>query len=178
VCTTQEVKKRLPRRGDKDLLVWQPLIDEFQLADPLTSTYGATFRHGSELSCCDRDVNRQKYVPTLELVYRNHPHETTYRYDIGQYNPHRPFKQPLVRSYVTPTLPQRWVACRQSAVRPVIADPCSITERRVSELIPVLGSQPAGDVCHKPGGRLPLLSVRPAITPATLNRAATSFAAW
>jgi len=31
------------------------------------------------------------------------------------------------------------------------ASPCSITERRVSELIPVLGSQPAGDVSHKPG---------------------------
>jgi len=28
----------------------------------------------------------------------------------------------------------------------------SITERRVQELIPVLGSQPAGDVSHKPGG--------------------------
>ena len=35
---------------------------------------------------------------------------------------------------------------------------CSITERRVSELIPVLGSQPAGDVSHKPGGRLPLVA--------------------
>jgi len=34
----------------------------------------------------------------------------------------------------------------------------SITKRRVPELIPVLGSQPAGDVSHKPGGRLPLLS--------------------
>ena len=56
--------------------------------------------------------------------------------------------------------------------------PCSITERRVPELIPVLGSQPAGDVSHKPGGRLPLLSARPAVTPATLKRAATSFAAW
>ena len=31
----------------------------------------------------------------------------------------------------------------------------SITERRVPELIPVLGSRPAGDVSHKPGGRLP-----------------------
>ena len=50
----------------------------------------------------------------------------------------------------------------------------SITERRVPELIPVLGSQPAGDVSHKPGGRLPLLSARPA----TLKRAATNFAAW
>jgi len=34
--------------------------------------------------------------------------------------------------------------------------PYSITERRVPRLIPVLGSQPAGDVSHKPGGRLPL----------------------
>jgi len=50
----------------------------------------------------------------------------------------------------------------------------SITERRVPELVLVLGSQPAGDVSHKPGGRLPLLSV----TPATLKRATTSFAAW
>ena len=51
-------------------------------------------------------------------------------------------------------------------------------ERRVPELIPVLGSQPAGDASHKPGGRLPLLSARPADTLATHNRAATSFAAW
>jgi len=43
--------------------------------------------------------------------------------------------------------------------------PYSITERRVPELIPVLGSQPAGDVNHKPNGRLPLLSARPAVTP-------------
>jgi len=54
----------------------------------------------------------------------------------------------------------------------------SITERRVPELILVLGTQSAGDASHKPGGRLPLLSVRPAVTPATLKRAATSFAAW
>ena len=41
--------------------------------------------------------------------------------------------------------------------------------RRVPELIPVLGSQPAGDVSHKPGyPRLPLLSARPAVTLATL----------
>jgi len=59
------------------------------------------------------------------------------------------------------------------------ASPYSITERRVPELIPVLGSQPAGDVSHKPGGRLPLLSDRPAVTLATLKRAAaTNFAAW
>jgi len=46
------------------------------------------------------------------------------------------------------------------------------------ELIPVLGSQPAGDVSHKPCGRLPLLSAEPANTLATIKRAATNFAAW
>jgi len=56
--------------------------------------------------------------------------------------------------------------------------PNSITERRVPELIPVLGSQPAGDVIHKPGSRLPLFSARPAVTLATLERAANNFAAW
>ena len=40
------------------------------------------------------------------------------------------------------------------------------------------GSQHAGDVSHKPGGRLPLLPDRPAVAPATLKRAATNFAAW
>jgi len=69
--------------------------------------------------------------------------------------------------------------------------PYSITERKIPELIPVLGSQPTGDMSHKPGGsqptgdmshkpggRLPLLSARPAVSPATLKRAATNFAAW
>ena len=53
--------------------------------------------------------------------------------------------------------------------------PYSTAERRVPELIPVLGIQPAGDVSHKPGGRQPLLSTRPAVTPATLKTAATNF---
>ena len=42
----------------------------------------------------------------------------------------------------------------------------------------MLGSQPAGDVSHKPSGRLPLLSARPAVTLATLKRAVTNFAVW
>ena len=42
----------------------------------------------------------------------------------------------------------------------------STAERRVPELIPVLGRQPA------------VLSARPAVTLATLKRAATNFAAW
>ena len=48
----------------------------------------------------------------------------------------------------------------------------------VPELIPVLGSQHAGDVSHKPGGRLPLLSARPAVTLTILKRSVTSFTAW
>jgi len=53
--------------------------------------------------------------------------------------------------------------------------PYSITERIGIEPvpIPVFCSQPAGDVSHKPGGRLPLLSAKPAVTLATIN-----FAAW
>jgi len=56
--------------------------------------------------------------------------------------------------------------------------PYSTAERRVPEMIPVLGSQPAGDVSHKPSGRLPLLSARPAVTLATIKRAAKNYAAW
>ena len=65
-----------------------------------------------------------------------------------------------------------------AADKKVKGSPYSITERRVLELIPVLASQPADDVSHKPGGRLPLFSDRPAVSPATLKRAAANFAAW
>ena len=67
---------------------------------------------------------------------------------------------------------------RLSAIWKGKGGPYSTAERRVPEIIPVLGSQPTGDVSHKPGGRLPLLSARPAVAPATLKRAATNFAAW
>jgi len=60
----------------------------------------------------------------------------------------------------------------------VKCSPYLITDRRVPEMIPVLGSQAAGDVSHKPGGRLILLSARPTVTPATLKKAATNFATW
>ena len=46
---------------------------------------------------------------------------------------------------------QRHLACKKGS-------PYSITECRVPELILVLDSQPAGDMSHKPTGRLPLLS--------------------
>jgi len=36
-------------------------------------------------------------------------------------------------------------------------------------MIPVLGSQPACDVSHKAGGRMPLLSTRHAVTPKPLR---------
>jgi len=45
-------------------------------------------------------------------------------------------------------------------------------------MILVLGSQPAGDVSHKLGVRLPILSARPAVTLAARKRAATNFANW
>jgi len=51
----------------------------------------------------------------------------------------------------------------------------STGELRVPELIQIVGSQPAGDVSHKPGGGLPLLSARPAVSLATLKKAATKF---
>jgi len=56
--------------------------------------------------------------------------------------------------------------------------PYSIAERRVPELIPVLGSQPAGNVSHNPSIRLLVLSARPAVTLTALKGAATNFAAW
>jgi len=59
----------------------------------------------------------------------------------------------------------------------ILNSPYSITERTVPELIPILGSQPAGDVSYKHGSSLPLLSAMPAVTPTTLKRAATNFAA-
>ena len=67
---------------------------------------------------------------------------------------------------------------RMCVIKKDKGSPYLITKRRVPELIPVLGSQRTGDVSHKPGGRLPLLSTRPAVTPTTLKRASTSFAAW
>ena len=73
---------------------------------------------------------------------------------------------------------QYYAKCFMTTVKKGKGRPYSIIERSVPELIPVLGSQSAGDASHKPGGRLPLLSTRPAVTPATLKRAATSFAAW
>ena len=55
--------------------------------------------------------------------------------------------------------PERWRTAHKGK-----GSPSSSTDRRVPELIPVLGSQPAGDVSHKPGGRLPLLSARLAVS--------------
>ena len=95
---------------------------------------------------------------------------------------------PAPRNYGSATTyslaPVRWEDCRKFTPPPTgdlkegKGSPYSIAERRVSELIPILGSQSAGDVSHKPGGRLPLLSERPAVTLATLKRAATNFAGW
>ena len=70
-----------------------------------------------------------------------------------------------------------WPFSSSSTVHSKKGSPYSITESRVPELIPVLGSQPADDVNQKSDGRLPLLSAMPAVTPATLKRAATTLVA-
>ena len=101
-------------------------------------------------------------LTTSTLTARTWRRARTRTADVADVNDHRP----LPRS----------PACRSTDKGK--GSPYSITERRVPELIPILGSQPAGGVSHKPGGRLPLLSARPAVTFATLNRAATNFAAW
>jgi len=68
-------------------------------------------------------------------------------------------------------------AIHQLLVKVKVADTRLPNVVWVPQLIPVLGSQPAGDVSHKPGGRLPVLSAMPAVTPATFKRAAINFAA-
>jgi len=93
---------------------------------------------------------------------------TTVRRDICSNRPRRALSHVAADVYFT--LYTLWVKGKGS--------PYSITERMVPELIPVLGSQPVGDVSHKPDGRLLLLFARPAVTLATLKRAVTSFVAW
>ena len=96
-----------------------------------------------------------------------------YQFSIGNGQPREQALCQLYRHTFVPCSPPPFLISRKNSK----GSPYSITERRVSELIPVLGSQPVGDVSHKAGGRLPLLSARPAVTPATLKRAATSFVA-
>ena len=56
-----------------------------------------------------------------------------------------------MRSYID----RFYSLARGEKVKKGKSSPYSITERTVPELIPVLCSQPAGDVSHKPDGRLP-----------------------
>jgi len=63
--------------------------------------------------------------------------------------------QPLSRRrFRPPSQPPIIFSSPRIANRKGKGSPYSITERRVPELIPVLRSPPAGDVSHKPGGRL------------------------
>ena len=81
------------------------------------------------------------------------------------------------RQWEMPTNTHNTVICNNNNNLNKKGSPYSTAECRVLGLIPVLGSQPAGDASPKPGSRLPLLSARPAVTLATLKRAATCFAA-
>ena len=83
----------------------------------------------------------------------------------------------MMHQQLTTTTTPRFINKQQNSARSK-GSPYSTLERRVLELIPVLGSQPAGDVSHKPGGRLQIRYARAAVTLATLKRAATNFAAW
>ena len=57
---------------------------------------------------------------------------------------------PCYRQITAPSLQAGYSSCRP--INSKKGSLYSITERRVPELIPDLGSQPAGDVSHKPGG--------------------------
>ena len=102
-----------------------------------------------------------RQLPDVELVdithalhlHTSHPHTRTHSRTDGRARHSRPTAdtgRPLRRS------------CSKLNRK---GSSYSIAERRVPELIPVLSSEPAGDVSHKPGARLPLLSARPAVTP-------------
>jgi len=127
------------------------------------------------------------YSPARRCYYAHGPttHGSLYAAGIGLFHSFGHPKTPQIFSIVPSGAPRisfrghagfRYVD-NYSSVKGN-GSPCSITERRVPELTPVLGSQPAGDVNHKPDGRLRLFSARPAVTLATLKRAATNFAAW
>jgi len=104
-----------------------------------------------------------QYIPGVNAVIRAISTHTCFMYRPIMLHPFYRWSQRHVFS-----LSVRGACVRRSCVDVYKKDsgsPYSITERRVPELIPVLGSQPAGCVSHKPGGRLPLLSARPAVTP-------------
>ena len=75
-----------------------------------------------------------------------------------------------------------WCHCRSLSLAPVKSRLVLPFWYRLTWDYPLLDSVKAlkatGDVNHKADGRLPLLSARPAVTPTTFKRAATSFAAW
>ena len=88
-----------------------------------------------------------------------------------------PFDRVHTTSYLT-LIETVHISCAVFEIKKGKGSPYSTAECRVPELIPVLGSQSACEVSHKPSGRLPLLSAIPAVNLTTLKRAATNFAAW
>jgi len=76
--------------------------------------------------------------------------------------------QAVLFHFSPPCYPYRHASLDDGLIKK--GSPYSIAERRVPELIPVLGSQPAGDVSHKLGGAAVILAI--------LKRTATNFTAW
>ena len=115
--------------------------------------------HQQKQACCNTTINYNRYVTEPKNVILSSDHT-----DI----------QATLRLL---TIGVRNVTNHRHGIKGK-GSPYSTAKHRVPELIPVLGSQPAGDVSHKPGGRLPLLSAWPAVTLTNLKRVASNFAAW
>ena len=155
-------------------LEWSPSCR----GDAVEVSRGPEFSAGGQLAgryCGSRQPTRTTLPGAVWVRFRSNANNATGRGFVASY---------MSRMRAVATDVVRWrglcvsVCLSSTTVEKGKGSPYSITERRVPELIPVLGSQPAGDVSHKPGGRLPLLSARPAVAHATIKRAATSFAAW
>jgi len=143
------------RRGATVLLLLLLLVDglcRLLRASSVCAGLSVCQRRGHEVTV-SRPPQSQDHSQSL-LVTSQRTRLAPYRHR----SPH-PYQ---VRRYAPSLLQQtRFVEpsnALSSCAKKIKGSPYSITERRVPELIAVLGSQPAGDVSHKPGGRLQLLS--------------------
>jgi len=144
------------RRGATVLLLLLVVVDglcRWLRASSVCAGLSVCQRRGHEVTV-SRPPQSQDHSQSL-LV-------TSQRTRLAPYRHRSPHPHQVRRSAPSLLLRTRFVepsnALNSSVLKKIKGSPYSITERRVPELIPVLGRQPAGDVSHKPGGRLPLLS--------------------
>ena len=126
------------------------------------------YRRHAATSVAVADPHRLHYIPLsltrADLLHTQLPLRIALRPPVCLFKPAHNFKTKKTADFRL-----RHESTTTAGVRDVKGRPYSITERRVPEMILVLGSKPAGDGSHKPNGRLPLLSARPAVIPATLK---------